>query len=167
MSPHPLAEILARHPNLTALGFEDDSQPDPEQAAARAKRIQELHSSADHWDALCTWIRKHLPPQPRSRGYFSSFALKCIAEEELGPLPHGLFIAAMLHCGHRFIRQGCHNPNAYFPLDKRRVVGLDRRAERRRRERTDSSEQRVAVGDWRIVRSHQPTAISQQPAANR
>ncbi|MBI3960482.1 MAG: hypothetical protein HY328_16855 [Chloroflexi bacterium] len=137
MPIHPLAEILTRHPSLTALGFEDDPQPIPEQAAARAKRLQELHSSADHWDAVCTWIRKHLPPTPRSRGYFSSYALKGMAEEELGPLPHGLFIAAMLHCDHRFLRQERHNPNAYFPLSKRRVVGLDRRAETRRRERAD------------------------------
>lgn len=45
----------------------------------------------------------------------SSYALERIAEEELGPLFHRLFIAAMLHCGHRFIRQGRHNPNAYYP----------------------------------------------------
>ncbi len=156
MSPHPLAEILARHPSLTALGFEDDPQSDPEQAAARSKRLQEVQSSADHWDALCAWIRKHLPPQPRSRGYFSSFALKCIAEEELGSLPHGLFIAAMLHCGHRFIRQGRHNPNAYFPLDKRQVVGLDRRAQRRRRARTDSSEPRTAGKSVQTAANSQP-----------
>lgn len=92
-----------------------------------AERVRELLESGERFATACGWIRKHLPPQPASRRYFSSYALKHIAEEEIGYITNGLFIAAMLHCGHGFIRQGPDNPNGYFPLSARRVVVLDRR----------------------------------------
>jgi hypothetical protein len=92
-----------------------------------AERRRELLASEASFTTACAWIRRHLRPHLRSRRYFSSSALKHIAAREIGPVSNGLFIAAMLHCGHRFLRQGEHNPNAYLPLSTRRVVALDRR----------------------------------------
>jgi hypothetical protein len=128
---HPLAEILAQHPTLTAVGFESISSADLTQAEAIAER-RELLESVERFEAACIWIRKHLPLSPRSRRYFSSYVLKQIAEREMGYLSNGVFIAAMLASGHRYLRQGAHNPNAYFPLSTRRVVALDHRQARRR-----------------------------------
>jgi hypothetical protein len=123
---HPLAEILAQHPTLTAVGFESISSADLTQAEAIAER-RELLESVERFEAACIWIRKHLPLSPRSRRYFSSYVLKQIAEREMGYLSNG---AAMLASGHRYLRQGAHNPNAYFPLSTRRVVALGRRHRR-------------------------------------
>jgi hypothetical protein len=141
MPTHPLVAVLAKHPTLTAYGFENPDETDP---AEMQERSEELRKSEAAFDAARVWIREHLPPTPRSRGYYSSYYLKHVAEAEVGYLTNGLFIAAMIHCGHRFRQPGRGNPNAYFPLHKRRVVGLDRRAERRRRERAASSEPRAA-----------------------
>jgi hypothetical protein len=123
--PHPLADILAHHPTLTTVGFESGADPAEEEAIALRRR--ELLANGDSFAAACAWIRRHLRPHLRSRRYFSSSALKHIAAREIGPVSNGLFIAAMLHCGHRFLRQDERNPNAYFPLSTRRVVALDRR----------------------------------------
>jgi hypothetical protein len=123
--PHPLADILAHHPTLTAVGFE--SVTDPADGEAISLRRRELLASEASFAVACAWIRKHLRPHLRSRRYFSSSALKHIAAREIGPVSNGVFIAAMLHCGHRFRLQGERNPNAYFPLSTRRVVTLDRR----------------------------------------
>ena len=184
MLTHPLAAVLAEHPTLTAYGFENSEEADPDEMAERSA---ELRRSEATFDAACVWIREHLPPTPRSRGYYSSYYLKHLAEAEIGYLSNGLFIAAMIHCGHRFRQPGRGNPNAYFPLhkrkvtalDKRRVVGLDRRAERRRRARTDSSEPRAAGKSVQTASSdrqadgqlsangYQPMAISQWLSANR
>jgi hypothetical protein len=123
--PHPLADILAHHPTLTTAGFESGADPAEEEAIALRRR--ELPASEASFAMACVWIRRHLRPHLRSRRYFSSSALKHIAAREIGPVSNGLFIAAMFHCGHPFIRQGERNPNAYFPLSTRRVVALDRR----------------------------------------
>lgn len=104
---HPLAEILARHPTLTAVGFESISSADSTQAEAIAGRRREL---------------------------LESYVLKQIAEREMGYLSNGVFIAAMLHCGHRFLHPGKGNPNAYFPLHKRKVKALDQRRDRIRQQ---------------------------------
>ena len=167
MSNHPLAAILAEHPTLTVYGFENPEETNPDEMAGRSA---ELRKSEATFDAACTWIREHLPPTPRSRGYYSSYYLKHVAEVEIGYLTNGLFIAAMIHCGHRFRQLGRGNPNAYFPLHKRQVVGLDRRAERRRRERADSSGPRAAGTSVQTASSDrqadgQPAANGYQPTA--
>lgn len=132
MSTHPLAAVLVEHPNLTAYGFENPVKTDPNEMQAR---IAELRRSEAAFDAACVWIREHLPPTPRSRGYYSSYYLKHIAEAEIGYIINGLFIAAMIHCGHRFRQPGNGNPNAYFPLHKRKMKALDQRRDRIRQER--------------------------------
>ena len=99
-------------------------------------RIEELRNSEIDFDAACVWIREHLPPTPRCRGYYSSYYLKHVAEAEIGYLTNGLFIAAMLHCGHRFRQPGKDNPNAYFPLHKRKVKALDKRRDRIQQQQT-------------------------------
>lgn len=119
---HPLVEILTHHPTLTTLGFESDP--------AHAERRGELLADVERFEVACRWIRNFLPPQPRSRRFFSSSMLKKMAERELGPLSNGVFVAAMLASGHHYLRQGTQNPNAYFPLSTRRVVALDRRLPR-------------------------------------
>jgi hypothetical protein len=123
---HSLVEMLAHHPTLTTLGFESTSASD----AAQAERRAELLADVERFEAARRWIRISLPPQSRSRRLFSSALLKQMAEREVGPLSNGVFIAAMLANGHRYLRQGAHNPNAYFPLSTRRVVALDRRRPR-------------------------------------
>jgi hypothetical protein len=44
------------------------------------------------------------PALERSRRYFASHVLARIAACEIGPIPNGVFIAAMIYCGHPFIR---------------------------------------------------------------
>lgn len=127
MTTHPLADILAAHSDLTAYGFES---PDDTEQDEMAERRAELGRSESAFAEACAWIREHLPPTPRSRGYYSSYYLKHIAEAEIGYITNGLFIAAMIHCGHRFRQPGKGNPNAYFPLHKRKVRALERRRER-------------------------------------
>lgn len=132
MPTHPLAATLAVHPDLTAYGFENPEETDP---AEFEDRVRELGNSQAAFDEVCVWIREHLPPTPRSRGYYSSYYLKHIVEAEIGYITNGLFIAAMIHCGHRFRQPGKGNPNAYFPLHKRKVAMLDKRADQIRQER--------------------------------
>jgi len=175
MSTHLLAAVLAEYPTLTAYGFENPDETDP---AEMQERSAELRRSEAAFDAACAWIREHLPPTPRSRGYYSSYYLKHIAEAETGYLTNGLFIAAMIHCGHRFRQPGNGNPNGYFPLhkrkvkalDRRRVVGLDRRAERHRRATAASSGPRAAGTSVQTASSDrqadgQPAANGYQPTA--
>jgi hypothetical protein len=120
---HPLVKILDHHPTLATLGFESASSTD----LAQTERRGELLADVERFEAARRWIRRSLPPQPRSRRFFSSSLLKKMAEWEMGSLSNGVFIAAMLASDHRYRRQGAHNPNAYFPLSTRRVVALDRR----------------------------------------
>ena len=136
MTTHPLAVILAEYPTLTVYGFENPDETDP---AEMQERSEELRKSEAAFDAACAWIREHLPLTPRSRGYYSSYYLKHVAEVEIGYLTNGLFIAAMIQCGHRFRQPGRGNPNAYFPLHKRKVKALDKRQDRIR--------QRQAIGE--------------------
>lgn len=132
MTTHPLADILAAHSDLTAYGFES---PDDTEQDEMTERRAELGRRESAFAEACAWIREHLPPTPRSRGYYSSYYLKHIAEAEIGYITNGLFIAAMIHCGHRFRQPGKGNPNAYFPLHKRKVAVLDKWADKIRQER--------------------------------
>jgi hypothetical protein len=131
MSTHPLAAVLDKHPTLTVYGFENPDKTDPTEMQERSEALRKSEAA---FDAACAWIREHLPPTPRSRGYVSSYGLKHIAEVEIGYITNGLFIAAMLHCGHRFLHPGQGNPNAYFPLTKRRIKALDQRRHRIRQQ---------------------------------
>ena len=137
MPTHPLSAVLAEHPTLTVYGFENPEETDP---AEMQERIAELRRSEAAFDVACVWIREHLPPTPRSRGYYSSYYLKHVAEVEIGYLTNGLFIAAMIHSGHRFRQPGRGNPNAYFPLHKRKVKALERRREAVSGRTTDDSQ---------------------------
>jgi len=121
---HPLPAILAQHPTLRISGF-DAGVPSTLVSAPEHVPFFLGHTLA--FDAACTWIRKHLPPE-RSRRYFASHVLAHIAACETGPIPNGVFIAAMIHCGHPFIRDRQQSPHAYFALSTRRVVALDRRS---------------------------------------
>ena len=131
MPTHPLSAVLAEYPTRTVYGFENPDETDPDKMAEHSA---ELRRSEAAFDAACVWIREHLPPTPRSRGYYSSYYLKHVAEVEIGYLANGLFIAAMIHYGHRFRQPGRGNPNAYFPLHKRKMTALDRRRDRIRQE---------------------------------
>lgn len=145
MSTHPLTDILTAHPTLTVYGFENPDKTDP---AEMQERREALGRSEAAFDAACAWIWEHLPPTPRSRGYYSSYYLKHVAEAEIGYITNGLFIAAMLHCGHRFLHPGKGNPNAYFPLTKRRTKALDLRRDRFRQQQAREKGQ-PAVGNQR------------------
>ena len=68
MPTHPLADILAAHPDLTAYGFEKETDP-----AEFEDRVRELGNSRAAFDEVCVWIREHLSPTPCSRGYYSSY----------------------------------------------------------------------------------------------
>ncbi|MBI1299954.1 hypothetical protein GC175_33945 [bacterium] len=70
---------------------------------------------------------KHLAHRHRLR-YFAGYLLTHSAACKTGPSSNGVFIAAMIHCGHPFIRDRQQSPHAYFPLSTRRVVALDRRS---------------------------------------
>jgi hypothetical protein len=73
--------------------------------------------------ATCHWIDAHLVSRQTFNPRHSSYGLKHMAEEDIGYITNGQFIAAMMACGYRYKVVGL---NALFNVSERAITQLYR-----------------------------------------
>ena len=101
-----IKSLLDKYPLLNSSGwarpifYADRSRPLREVLADREK-MPEQH--AESFLLACDWIRRNMSPSSEVCNRMSSYGLKHIAEEEIGYVRNGTFIAAALHCGLDFV----------------------------------------------------------------
>jgi hypothetical protein len=97
---------------LTAFGFGVwHGTPDEDLDAAFDEARRQLLQDAPQFESACEWIERRLQPRQTINGAYDSYALKHVAEREIGYLTNGTFIAAMAACGYELQPAGA---NALF-----------------------------------------------------
>jgi hypothetical protein len=124
-----LAITMEREPvlNDNGLGISDvylGSPRDVRLAVLQRDRLI-LRSKLDDVKRTLKWLRLNLPPLKTARRPVSSYFLKHVAEEDIGYITNGVFIAAGLIAGypHRFYGE----PNLYFGISIRALRAIEAR----------------------------------------
>ena len=98
MTRDDIAAVMAKIPGLTALGnFPYEGGPKQTDAELSQDR-ERLLSSEESCSAACQWLATKAKTKTVNRKR-SSYGLKHLAEDEIGYVTNGAFIAAAVHSG--------------------------------------------------------------------
>ncbi len=107
-------EVMKENPVLNLTGMGRSS------LAPRYRSKQDLNQNRQSlWEeeaianAACQWVQSHLQPKKTNNARYTSYSLKHLAESDIGYLPNGVFIAAMLMAGFK-IRDNDFDLNPSF-----------------------------------------------------
>ncbi len=134
MTKEDLQRVMVSNPQLNDFGIgvydsrrKTREQRDSELAAGR----EDLANSLDACNRVCEWLANvaKIRTINEARG---SYGLKHIAENDLGYITNGVFIAAAIHAGFPY-RVVAGNPNATFGMSERSIkqIVLRQRASRK------------------------------------
>jgi hypothetical protein len=120
MTREDIQAVIDMIPTLNAHGVGAfDAVKREYRAAYIASEQETLLRSAEECTKICEWlaqIEKTETPRPHAGSYF----LKHLAEEEIGYVTNGAFIAAAVHCGFDFEIEP-NSPNPYFNMSKKSI----------------------------------------------
>lgn len=80
---------------------------------------EELLRSTERCTRVCEWLAD-LKPTKYVSGIYGSYGLKHIAEEEIGYITNGVFIASAVHCGFPF-QPYRNSPNVAFGISAKSI----------------------------------------------
>lgn len=117
-----LSNLLAKYPLLHPAGWATHSYyvyPGFSERDVVAEREAMPKQHAGQFLKACLWIKENMEPSARFCKDISSYGLKHIAEEEIGYIMNGTFIAAAIHCGVDFapIDKSPDPQNLYFKFN--------------------------------------------------
>jgi hypothetical protein len=118
MNREDIRAVIDRVPELTYFGVGLYEGPcEDYEEKLRQKQEQLLESSAI-CTKVCEWLASIEPAKTMNR-HHTSYGLKHTAEREIGKyVSNGVFIAAAIHCGFRYRRDG-DSPYMLFAMSKR------------------------------------------------
>lgn len=118
--------VLENHPLLTDYGYGGRERRKDKALYAEDRRV--LKESFDRFVTTYEWIGQNLHPIKSINRARSSYGMKHIAEEEIGYITNGVFIAAMLAHGYEM---DAWEPNPSFNVSERSVNVVQKRLENR------------------------------------
>lgn len=123
MTQDDLDMILARFPDLSDYGIGIDW---PVTRANFDQHREDLLESLDDCNRVCKWL-KCIDETPHFNHTISSYGLKHVAENEIGYVTNGAFIAAAIFCGFRprFRRDSV---NVWFNMSHKSIRAAEARA---------------------------------------
>ncbi len=83
---------------------------------------ERLLNSEERFNKICNWLSQIQKIKSINNNH-SSYGLKHYAEEDIGYITNGVFIAAAIHCGFKFkcVRD---SPNVYFNMSEKSIKAV-------------------------------------------
>ncbi|MFH8253192.1 hypothetical protein ACH3VR_22695 [Microbacterium sp. B2969] len=125
-----LALVMTPEPHLNIYGFGPGSfsKTLEQRREEFEQRRGELRASASHVDEVRAWLAANIAPRRTLNTQVGSYALKHLAEEDLGDyVANGELIAAAIIAGYPYRRGGDGSPNAVFGVRSRSITVLRQR----------------------------------------
>jgi hypothetical protein len=123
MTREKIASVLTKVPELTDFGiglYERGRGLSKEEYKLEFSRQQkELLDSTDAFERTCVWLSKIEKIKTINKRR-SSYSLKHIAEEEIGYITNGVFIAAAIYSGFNY-KIEYNYPNVYFGMSEKSI----------------------------------------------
>lgn len=122
-----LVEVMDQHPRLTNHGFGIYRDP-KDSAEDRSRKLEEgrraLAGDAERVGKIVDWLNQNVKTIKSINTRQSSYGLKHLAEDDIGYVTNGAFIAACLILN---VPTRPAPPNAYFGISERSIKALDAR----------------------------------------
>ncbi len=123
MTREKIASVLTKVPELTDFGiglYEQGRGLSKEEYKLEFSRQQEkLLDSTDAFERTCVWLSKIEKIKTINKRR-ASYSLKHIAEEEIGYITNGVFIAAAIYSGFNY-KIEYNYPNVYFGMSEKSI----------------------------------------------
>ena len=119
--------LLKQYPLLNSSGWASSfyyRTPENSLKEIIAERDAMPVDHAEPFLRACKWIRSSMVPSDKLCEEISSYGLKHLAEEEIGYIRNGTFIAAAIHCGFEFapVTKDLNPQNLYFKFDYKALM---------------------------------------------
>ena len=119
-----IVAVVARVPMLNEMGvgipYTGTRYSKEERAARLAKAQERLLDSVEDCNKVCVWLSTKAKIKTVNKRH-TSYGLKHIAEEEIGYVMNGVFIAAAIHLGFPY-QLISDNPNVYFGISEKSLL---------------------------------------------
>ncbi len=127
MSQQRIQEVINRLPRLTNNGVRFKGQLGMIKLSKEGfiKKFDDeqkaLLNDTESFQKICVWLKKVNKIKTINRKH-SSYYLKHVAEQEIGYITNGVFIAAAIDCGFNF--ESDDSPNVFFNMSEKSIKQL-------------------------------------------
>lgn len=125
MTQDDIQRIMDEVADLNDFGigvFQQRRRPEDECRTKLAEGKRELLNSVDACNRVCEWLRQ-FDKIKTINDHRSSYGLKHIAENDIGYVTNGVFIAAAIHCGYPYRIEPGH-PNVCFGISMKSIKAV-------------------------------------------
>jgi hypothetical protein len=130
MTIDDIRKVIVQIPQLTDFGVGIFRTPGMSRQEAKVKFQREQEALLGQGDA-CAKICEWLADKPKIKSinrHRSSYGLKHLAEEEIGYITNGQFIAAAIHSGFKFQLEPSGGPNVSFNISEKALTSIKKAA---------------------------------------
>ena len=129
MSISNIRAVVSQLPQLTDFGVGIFQNGRGLSEVERNKKIKEeqeaLIQSVEAFNKTCSWLSQ-IDKLKNINYKHSSYGLKHIAENDIGYITNGVFIAAAIHCGFEF-KTEFGSPNVCFNMSEKSIKNAEKR----------------------------------------